>query len=237
MAVAGTRSHDNGKKRKALMAKDGNSSQGTNMSVSKVKLVKKNAKTAKPNIMRRGAANKGTATASTTTLNKQFDQDESKEDGENYNPTDDYFSANSNQNDTKGMAVSSSIGMRRIQNDNTTLLLNQGDHHGTGGSETMVIFPSASHASSSLTNTTDNDSGGHAAGGENMFTHNWSGESSAAAAHQRRTSEYLDWRKTEGIETTTLEYQKREVQRYVREKLFSKLKFITGDDELEYTGG
>jgi len=47
--------------------------------------------------------------------------------------------------------------------------------------------------------------------------------------------EYVQMRMDHGG-TTTLENEKRVVQRYVRETLFSKVKFITNNIDLEYTG-
>ena len=47
--------------------------------------------------------------------------------------------------------------------------------------------------------------------------------------------EYHHWRAEQGS-ATTFDNDKRAVHRYVRETLFSKLKFITRDSELDYTG-
>jgi hypothetical protein len=46
---------------------------------------------------------------------------------------------------------------------------------------------------------------------------------------------YIKWRNEQG-NTTTLEEEKRSVQRYVKETLFSRLKFIRKDQELDYDG-
>jgi hypothetical protein len=55
------------------------------------------------------------------------------------------------------------------------------------------------------------------------------------AAMVSNSQQYVDWRVDQG-NTTTAEDEKRAVQRYAREKLFAKVKFITCDSELEYTG-
>jgi len=47
--------------------------------------------------------------------------------------------------------------------------------------------------------------------------------------------EYVKWRKEQGG-TTTSEDIKGGIQRFVRDKLFSMVKFITSDKDLEYTG-
>jgi hypothetical protein len=45
--------------------------------------------------------------------------------------------------------------------------------------------------------------------------------------------EYKEWRAQQG-NMVSLEEQRRNVQRYVRNKLFQKVKFITADDKLDY---
>jgi len=255
--AVGSKSQENGNKRKILMTKDGNSLQGTT-NVKKVKLVKKKGRSAKLNTTRQGGA----------TNNNKVGDISDKEEDENYDPSDCLLGMDNN-NDNNAILRKSmeeevrdytsvmNRGVMRTTAYTTTAShetpCEQQERRSMGGGETMVIMPSGSYASSSLTNTTTerdemniteclgnnyfkngHDGGGYA-GGADTLTHR-SNTSSSAAAAQKRTSEYLEWRKTEGVETTTLEDQKRAVQRYVREKLFSKLKFITSDDELDYTG-
>jgi hypothetical protein len=56
-------------------------------------------------------------------------------------------------------------------------------------------------------------------------------------AHSNQNSnqqqQYKEWRAQQG-NMVSLEEQRRNVQRYVRNKLFQKVKFITADDELDY---
>jgi hypothetical protein len=52
---------------------------------------------------------------------------------------------------------------------------------------------------------------------------------------KQKQSEYVEWRKQQGG-TTSLQEQRHTVHRYVRTKLFPKLKFITCDSELDFTG-
>ena len=47
--------------------------------------------------------------------------------------------------------------------------------------------------------------------------------------------EYVDWRQKQGA-ITSLDDEKEDVKKFVRKHLFPKLKFITSDTELQYTG-
>jgi len=55
------------------------------------------------------------------------------------------------------------------------------------------------------------------------------------SAEQAQQEEFLKFRNELGS-TTTVANEKRAVQRFVRETLFAKLKFISCDSELEYSG-
>jgi len=62
-----------------------------------------------------------------------------------------------------------------------------------------------------------------------------SGGGGTVAKRSKKGESYVDWSNSQ-VGTATIADNKRSVQRYVRETLFAKVKFITCDEELEYTG-
>jgi hypothetical protein len=60
-------------------------------------------------------------------------------------------------------------------------------------------------------------------------------ESDFAEFIKQKQHEYIEWRKQQGG-TTNLQEERHAVHRYVRTKLFPKLKFITCDSELDFKG-